>query len=178
MATLTLHAIGEQLAALEQLLIETGGEVTPEVEAWFAEYGGLEQAKVDGIAGFLRSQEALAKACKGEAAELGRKARVAEHTITRLKAYVLLELQARKVKDLAGSIWKLCRQANGGQQALTVFEPDVTKVPVRFLRTIPATVVIDDELLRAGLESGNAEIRAEAEQVARLEPRGEHVRVR
>lgn len=175
MTTLTLHDIGEQLRALEQLLEETGGEWTPEIDQWLAEYGGLERAKVDALAGFLRSQEAFAKACEDEAAALIGKAQAAKNTVRRLKQYVLLELQQRGLKELAGDIWKVARQANGGKAPMSMLIVDPAEAPAQYVKMVPT---IDTELVRRHLEAGDATEVAAAAVVAKLEPRGEHVRVK
>lgn len=182
---LTLHEIGEQFRALEALLEESGGEWTPEVEAWFAEYGALEKAKVDSVASFLRNREAYAAECearakiiRAEATVLANKAKAAENAVERFKnRYLLPELRTRGLKELAGSVWKIARQFGSQPAPVMLRETDPAKLPQRFLRYIPPTEgrwEVDEALVRSALQAEDPEALA----VASLGERPEHVRIR
>ena len=55
MATaLRLHTIADDCLALEEMLLEGGGEVTPELEAWMAENAEHLTEKIDGYGTLLK----------------------------------------------------------------------------------------------------------------------------
>lgn len=170
MSGLTLYQVGEELQALDQLLAECEGEWTPEIEAWFAEYGALEAAKVDGYVGFIKDREAYAAACKAAEDQLAAKRKVAERAIERLKAHAKAVMDLQGKTELKGTIWRLAIQKNGGKPPLKLaVEPE--QLP-RHYQTI--AVSANTDALREALAAGDEE----AAQLAALQPVGTHLRIR
>lgn len=166
----TLYELGTEWARLETVLLESGGELTPDVEAAFTALGELERDKVDAYQHVVANLAGHAAACQAEANHLQEKADAALNAAKRVKARLLEYLQARGVKELQGDRWRACVTANGGKQPLTLLvEPE--QLPVIYQRV---KVEPDTDTLRAGLEGKDPA----AVAVARLEPRGSHLRFR
>ncbi len=180
--TVSLYDLGAEFAALEAMLIESGGEWTPEVESRFAALGALEGDKVDAYASVIRQQEAAAKVFGGEADAFQAKADAfqakadaALAVAKRLKARMLEYMQGRDVAELRGALWRFARQRNGGKAPLRLeVEPDALPEKYRVVRYFP-----DTDALRADAElCPNGVLEVGGVPLARLESPGEHIRIR
>lgn len=166
----TLYELGTEWARLETALIEAEGEMTPDVEAALAALGDLERDKIDAYQHIVANLDAHAKACHEEAERLRAKSDVARNAARRLKDHLLAYMQARGVEAIQGDRWRACATKNGGKPPLTVLvEPE--QLPASYQRV---KVEPDTDALRAGLEQADPA----AVAVARLEPRGVHLRFR
>jgi hypothetical protein len=168
----SLYTLGETFAALEAALLESGGEWNEQIESQFVELGKLETERVDAYAVVVRSFEAHATACRAEAATLATKAQVAENAAKRLKARLLDYLTARGLEELRGTIWKAKRTANGGKQPLTLLVDPDDLPPEYQLHSVTANT----EMLRIQADDDGS-IVFSGQPVARLEPRGFHLRL-
>lgn len=180
MSIMSFYALGEAFAALEAELVATGGEWTPEVETAFGLLGELEADKLDAYASVIRNAEASAVAFGGERDAWAAKAHAAKATAERLKARLLEYLQARELPELRGHLWRAAVTANGGKQPLEVLVP---------VEQLPDELVVTErrpnlEAIRAGAEMGPhgtlwaADTDRPVFAVARLLPRGAHLRIR
>jgi hypothetical protein len=173
---LTLFAIGGELQALQELLVERDGDVTdPEiaaaVDAWFATIAADEGAKLDGYIGLIRQNDMEAAAAKEESERWTMKARARENAAKRLKDRLkqYLEFTGRtKATSATGRVAAI--QANGGKVPLTIADGiDPVQVDPSYQRI---KVEFDTEKIRSSLEAGDDV------GFARLEPRGNHLRIR
>lgn len=71
MTTMTLYEIADARDILEQWLIDSEGEVTPELEALLADLDGKADEKIERVALYIREQKAMATAAKEERDRLG-----------------------------------------------------------------------------------------------------------
>lgn len=161
------------------------------IDALIKTYLKAEVKKVDGIAYAVKEFEARAAARSQEAERMKQSADRDAETAKRIKAMVLEVMQEFGEKKLPGRLFSISRQGNGGVQALTIVQPDL--VPMSFQRItveIGADVFRDFSIqfdghyravggvhpdpkdIREALESG------EGVMGARLEPRGEHIRIK
>lgn len=170
--TPSLYTIGTEFAAIEAELYEAGGEITPEIEVRLLDLGALEGEKVDGLATVVRTFESHATACRHEAAAFTVKATVAETAAKRLKARLLDYLTDRGLEELRGTIWKAKRTANGGKQAMTLLV-DASELPPEY-QVLTVTAYTEGLRLRAD-DDGVVVLRGVP--IARLEPRGHHLRI-
>ena len=168
-----LAEIEQQFSALDALLLESGGEVTPEIEAWLAEYGLAEREKVDGYVFYIRSLEAEATQAKALANELGAKARRRERAIEGLKERVAGYMAARQTDELAGSIYRFKLQRNGGKAPLVLETEDPARFPPSCVKTIPAQTVIDRDAVREMAEADSYVLTG----LAHLGERGRSLRI-
>ena len=110
----SLYDLGAEFRALEDALLESGGEVTESVEAAFTALGELEAHKVDAYAHVVRGITAYADALKAEESALRDKRKAAENAIARLKDRLMDYMRERGVRELRGATWKAALQRNGG----------------------------------------------------------------
>jgi hypothetical protein len=170
----TLYAIEDELAALDALLTEVGGDVTDPLAAeaitrWMTEYNWLEATKVDGYARYIRTYEARAEARRGEARRVADGARADDNRVIRLKELVRQAMEVRGVRRLEGQVHALALQRNGGRPPIEVLVP-VEELPLIYRRV---TVEPDREALRHGIEAGDV-----PPSLARLGDLGDSIRVR
>ena len=105
MSANTLYEISGNLAALESLLTEVGGELPDEVaeaaiDAWLEETGTATRDKVDSYCGLIREIESRATARKAEAKRLSERANIDSGAVDRLKARLLWFFEAHQIKTL------------------------------------------------------------------------------
>lgn len=165
----SLFMLTDDLLALDQLLDESGGEASPELEGWIAEYQGRFTEKVDNIGWFWRTIEARQAAAAKIRDEFAAKARVEGNKLDRLKAYIAMCLQHLNTRKVAGQAYTLRLQKNGGAPPvrLLIEEPAAYPEPCRKVVT-----TIDRNAVRAALEAG-----ALPPGLAVLDPAGESVRL-
>lgn len=149
---LSLYEITEELAALDELLEETEGEVTPEIEAWMEEFGPMLMRKVDSIGRYCTSLTAAAAACKAEEARLAKRREVLEEKVAGLRRLLEMAMSRRGASRLEGQVFTARRQKNGGRPALAVaVRPE--ELPHWLTRTVPATVTADNEAIREAIKA-------------------------
>jgi hypothetical protein len=161
------------------------------IEGLIRDYVKAEVRKVDGCAFAIKEFEARAAARSQEAERMKASADCDAETAKRIKAMVLEVMQEFGEKKLPGRLFTISRQGNGGQQALTIVQPDL--VPLEFKRVtvelradvcrqfaeqfagqyrIVEIVHPDSKGIREALERG------EHVMGCRLEDRGEHIRIK
>lgn len=198
----------ERMAAMSPDVLTASPEIGEEIAACdmlIKQYlHGHLVNKTDGCSFAIKEYDARADAKAKAAAELKASAERDAETAKRIKAMVLEVMQEFGEKKLPGRLFTITRQGNGGQQALTIAQPDL--VPEAFERvTIKCSAVIwrlisgyllqywgdhfdmTFEDVRARLQvdrepDPNA-IRTALESQqgvpgCRLEERGEHIRIR
>lgn len=168
----TLFSLTEELVQLEALLTETGGELSPDVEAWMEQNAHALSDKADSVAFYLKSCEVKQTGFQKVAQDLTHKAKVEENKITRLKEYIRLCLDRMGTRKLEGEIWTLALQKNGGRPALKLLPPYDTnpiELPTEFQ---VLKVEADRTALRLAAEQGRTQ------GIAELLPLGDHVSVR
>jgi hypothetical protein len=173
----TLFQIGEEIRALHELLIETGGEITdPEAEAaigdWLAETRLSLERKVDQYIWLIREFEGRAEvreqAAKALMASAGADGNMAKRLKARLKAF----LEVCGISKLQTEHFKLSIQANGGVLPLLIpsdWDDDPANAPEAFQRR---TIVLDRDAIREAIREGEDAYGAE------LGERGTSIRIR
>lgn len=86
---MTLYELGERERQLEELLYESGGELTPEIEALMSDNADNMAAKVEGYNRIIREYDAFVNGCDEEIKRLGVKKRQAQNAKDRLKSHIL-----------------------------------------------------------------------------------------
>lgn len=108
-----LYEIPQEFQHLEDLLIESGGELTPEIEAAFAAIQEQCEAKIEAAACVAKNLAASAEAAKAEANRLFGRAQAFENAEARLRTLILPALQALggKVKTARFTIYTTTRES-------------------------------------------------------------------
>jgi hypothetical protein len=179
-----LYDIAEDFAALEAMLLETGGEWTPEVEQAFAALGGELATRVDGYAALIREWELDAEKWKAEEERVAAHRKARENAARRLKTRLCEHLVAMGQEKVAGVRFSVAVQRAAPSVEVLVAPEEL---PVEFQRTIPAKVEADKKaLLDAAKAAGGELVRQDGEEgdfvivtpLARLVPGTPFVRIR
>ena len=105
--TFKISELPAALHAIDQLLDESGGEITPEVAALLEDYQASLADRVDGLVALIRDAQASATACRAVAEPILDRAKGLEARADRLKEYLrvtLDELGETKVKTATNSV--------------------------------------------------------------------------
>lgn len=159
------------LAALESALLETQGEVTPEVESLMlaADIAADELAeKVDSYGWLIAKLEGEAATFDGEAKRLAAHATSRKNSAKRLKENLLFVLQTRGDKTVTGKVFSASVTANGGKLPV-VIDDEAAAIEAGYTK-----VIIDEASIRADLEA-NPDT---PNLVAHFGERGSHLRIR
>lgn len=180
----TLFEIGADLNALNDLLEETGGEVTDievekAIDKWLSENRDNLAAKLDGYAHIIDRLEHSAGFWKNEAAYYGKEAarlkghvQTNEANIARLKRRLCEFFLFMGMQKIETPLHKFSIQSNGGEKPLvypTEWNDRPNLIPAEYQKTI---TILDKEKLRTALEMGQ-----EIEGCKIGEP-GYHLRIR
>jgi hypothetical protein len=149
-----LFDITADLAALDDLLAEVGGDISnPDVaetvEAWFAELDTNLVEKVDGYAALITEMRHRAETRKAEAERLANRARIDDNAADWLAGLLRAALDARGLKKLETARYTVAVAGNGGKAPLVLGE----EIPADWLRTVSRTEP-DKDRIRAALEAG------------------------
>jgi Siphovirus Gp157 len=169
----TLYEIADDLRMLEELLLETGGEITdPEreraLDVLFSEYLDKREDKIDAYCSLIREMESRRDARQNEADRLTELAARDDAASRQMKARLLWFMQDTHTMKLETPRFRLSVAANGGQTPLNVTcKPE--ELPAEFQKI---TISPDSKALRQALEAG------EALPFATLVERGFHLRIK
>jgi hypothetical protein len=170
----TLLDISDDLMAINDLLFESGGDISDPavaeaIDEWFAEIEADEERKVGNYIGLIREKELRCSAITEEkerfaklATALGNSAKGLKE---RLKYYMQL-VSKNKIETPRGNA-SVC--GNGGKTPLLIVDIAAESVPPRFQKI---TLTIDHDIVRNALEAG------EKLEWASLEERGTHLRIK
>lgn len=174
---MTLFEISDELAAIEELLTENGGDITDDaagetLEAWFDQLTDVRDAKIDDYCRLITMIRERAEARHREIMRLGALADTDENAITRLKTALHNFMIERNVTKIETTLHKLTLAKNGGKAPLIVPEAwrdDPASAPEQYHRTV---IHLDTELIRADLAGG------EDVPGCAIGERGTHLRIR
>lgn len=191
--TNTLRSIEEDIQALEDLLIEMGGDISDieaeqAIDAWLEENKKNLQKKLDGYGTIIKSRLGLAAARKEEAQRLAAMAKTDENIVAKLKDRLMYFMNSQSVgKKIETTLHKFSIQANGGR-APVVMDTSVKTPEAEFITN--ATIEADDgteyvvqDFIRVSYSWDLEYIREVIERhgglpIAHIGERGEHLRVR
>ena len=171
----TLLEITEDMAALDALLTENGGDISDPavmdaVDAWFTENESQLRAKVEGYAAFIQDQRILAEGAKQEAQRMADKAKRRTATADFLAGRLKGVMERLKINKIETPRFTVAVQGNGGVQPIDVHAP-LDALPDWAKRKI-VNIVPDKDAIRARLEAG------ETLEFAILQPRGTRLAIK
>lgn len=108
----TLYEIADQRQVLNDWLLESEGEVTPELEALMAECEGDETTKIERVALYIREQKSAAEAVKIERDRLAALVKKHENAATSLTAYMAREMDRLGRDKVTGVLVTVAFQNN------------------------------------------------------------------
>lgn len=154
----TIYDISEDMAALDALLAETGGEITPEAEAAFAafeaELAANLHAKTDAYCALIAEIDARAAARKAEAKRLADRAKIDERTADALRERLRWVWETRRLGKVETDRFTVSLAKNGGKAPLDI-RCGVEDLPAWAVRT-ETIASADKDAIRARLEAGEA----------------------
>lgn len=103
----TLYELTGQMAALENALEESGGELTPEVEQLLSETGDSLRAKVDSYNALLRIWDGRSKIIAEEIKRLQGLKKTLENSMSRVREHVLDVMDANGIQRIDGNLCKM-----------------------------------------------------------------------
>lgn len=103
----TLYQLTNQMAEIEAMLEETGGEITPELEAVWNETSESLPQKVDGYNQVLRNLTAYAANLADEIKRLQGLKKTADNSAKRIKEHVLDCMETFGIQKLEGNYCKM-----------------------------------------------------------------------
>lgn len=168
----TLFDLAADMRALDDLLLECGGDITNEataaaVDAWFAENQDRLGEKVDAYVALIREFEARKVALVAERDRLISRIRTAENAADGLKRRLQMAMESIGTTKIETDTNTVAIQNNGGKAPLKII--DEAAIPEAYGDMVWR---ISNERIREALEKG------ETVPGAMLEPRGKSLRIR
>jgi hypothetical protein len=168
----TLLDISEDMIALDDLLTDSGGDITsPEVESaidqWMQELDQNLQNKADGYCALIQEMRSRAEARKAEAKRLADRARIDAHNARFLKERLQYVFERHGIKRLETKRFKISVAKNGGKLPMTIYDESQIPKDKQIVITVP-----DQDAIRHALDAD------ETVPGARLEERGSHLQIR
>lgn len=163
MSTRTLFNISDDLLALENLLIESEGEVTDNdaesaIDQWFAELGDARDSKLEAYAFLIRAIESDAEAVKAEADRLKSRQKALENRASRLKERLEVFFQIHSIEKIDTTHFTFAMQKPGGKPKVGIAQqyldaPEELPEGLRRVKFEPDLVAI-----RERLEASDADV--------------------
>ena len=163
-ATLRLYEATAQLDVVRDWLIESGGELTPEIEALLGEAGEAFNAKAERVALFIQELLATSAAVKQERERLEKLEKSYANGAKSIKAYLQREMERAGVEKVEGTLAKI-RLQNSPPSVKCVLDDVDEDVRQDRLRTafmdgaewvieVPASYRLDTNIIKAYAKSG------------------------
>lgn len=152
----TIYEISEDMAALDALLAETGGEITPEAEAAFnafeAELAANLHNKTDAYCALIAEIDARAAARKAEAKRLADRAKTDERAADALRERLRFVWETRRLGKVETDRFTVSLAKNGGKAPLDI-RCGVEDLPAWAVKR-ETVVSVDKDAIRARLDAG------------------------
>ena len=152
----TIYEISEDMAALDALLAETGGEITPDAEAAFAafeaELAANLHSKTDAYCALLAEIDARAAARKAEAKRLADRAKTDERAADALRERLRFVWETRKLGKVETDRFTVSLAKNGGKAPLDI-RCGVDELPAWAIKR-ETVVTVDKDAIRSRLDAG------------------------
>lgn len=170
MEKLTLYQLTEQQQQIEDLLIENGGELTPEIEQLMESTSEALAVKVDGYNHIIRRLEGFAASAKAEKERLAKLQKVAENGVKAIKAHIADVMQAQGISKLESAT---CKIGFRRTESVAITDEELLLRPYRhtvdtIAPTLPewvkVSIDIDKTALKAYIKAGHPVLGAEVEE--------------
>lgn len=173
----TLYDIEQDFLALEEILEQTGGDISDaEIESqidYFLDNLNLELAqKLDGYARLMREIEIRAEARRVESRRLAELAKADSNKVEKMKERLKAFFERRNLDKIETNHFKFSIAKNGGKQPLWLSEFATTAPEQLDERFHTFFFEINKDAIREALEAG------EELDFARLEERGTSLRIK
>lgn len=155
--TLKLYEATAQLDVVRDWLIESGGELTPEIEALLTEAQEAFDTKVERVALFVRELLATAAAVKVERERLAALEKSYTNGAENLKGYLLRQMQRAEVAKVDGTLAKV-RVQNSPPSVQSTLDADTLRAAFdagqEWVIEVPASYRLDTNIIKAYAKDG------------------------
>ena len=149
----TLFQLTTDMAALEDELMENGGELTPEIEAMLEATQEALVAKADGYNTLLRKLKAEEAMCDTEAKYWAGKKKVAGNAQKRLREHITEVMTAFDIRKIEGEHCKISRTERAGLEVdEEVLLADAYRKVEEFRATLPDFVQVELKVSKTALK--------------------------
>jgi hypothetical protein len=149
--------IGDERHALDALLEEHEGEVTPEIGALWSELDDKIANKVESWGLWITRQGSVCDAIDAEITRLKTRKAVAERAIAASKAELQRQMEAAGLDKVKGVLVTVAVQANNPSVAGELDTPTLNRLGVEgspFARVVPIHVVLDKKAVLEAAKAG------------------------
>jgi len=136
-----LYELADELQILAEQLIESGGELTCDLEAALNGYTEAFELKARNIALLCKNIDAEADIAEHEASRLASIVRARRNSVQRLKDYLKVSLEKAALTRLDDPLVKIWIQRNGRPSIAWVRPVEV--LPERYRKVVPITPDLD-----------------------------------
>lgn len=159
MTTTTLYDIADARNILDLWLMESEGEVTPELEALLAEVDADANAKIERVALYIREQKALADAAKQERDRLGGIASARLKAAESLTSYLHREMDRLGKDRVNGVLATIALQKNPPAVIGDLSQEEMealaeTEHGVQFVTLVPSAYRLNKDVVKAAAKAG------------------------
>lgn len=156
---ISLYSIDEDFLKIEYMLIESGGEITPEIEAALLKNETDLFDKAEAYFYWLKSVQLTIDNIDVEVKRLQQKKKVAKNLLESRLTMVKASMEHRKIKELSAGVNSFEIVGVGG--VLTFAECDVELLPKKYVTRIEIEqVTIDQDTLRKDCMAADEKIAA------------------
>ena len=154
MSNLTLYELTARQQRIEDMLVENGGELTPELEAELNDNTEALTEKVDGYHHIIRRMEAQAAAFKKAKEEMAEKQRICNNAVKRIKEHLAHVMQAGGITKLEGELAKVTLRRN---EVVNVYDEDELMKPYHMVietlkANLPPFITVDVKVNNTALK--------------------------
>lgn len=156
---MTLFALTEQMARIEAELEENGGELTPELEAVWAETGESLSHKIDNYNSLMQKLKAYSENIKAEVDRLTALKKTADNSLKRLKAHILDVMVCNGMKSIEGSFCKITLSTSTATEVdeETVLAP-YKKAIEELEAKMPGYITLEPKISKTGIKEASANL--------------------
>lgn len=149
MMKINLYEITQEFEALDNMLIETGGEITEESEELEQYINGLLMSKVDGCVEYRTQQMDRIEMAKARVKKFQELIKTEENKVKRFDNYIIDCLERLEKPEVAGQLHTI--KVHKPQKSVKIIDED--KIPAEFA-TVETVVKINKSEIKKALKSG------------------------
>ena len=162
-----LYELTEELEQLQSMLIESGGEITEELEELMGRNESAVKDKMKGYIMVIRQLQAREQAALEEKRRLDTISKRAGNAASRLKSYILHHMEVMDVRSIDTDLGKVYVSRSGRPKL--VINKTAEELPPSFAKYVKEP---DKDAIRAALDSGQ-----DISDIAHYEEPSKHIRI-
>lgn len=151
MGNLTLYELTAEQAAIEEALIDNGGELTPEIEAALEANNEALSVKADGYCRILHKFEGAEAAIDGEIKRLQGLKKTAQNAQKNLRSHILGAMLEHGIEKIECPLGKFSTRSSSAVEVADDFLDQFEQARREFATTLPSFVSVDLKLSKTAL---------------------------